>query len=227
MVLIRIVAQQQNSITVDPGSAITYCYQVTNTGDVNLVAHTLIDDKIGELLSNFSYSLSPGASAFLTSTNTVDAPVINIAIWYARTSTGVQVQDSASAKVNVNTAEITLKKTVGLDPNDCASTNSISVAPGTQVTYCYEVSNSGEVAITSHTLVDDQLGTILNNFPFNLPIGASAFLTQTVEINVPVINTATWTARTSLLHETKDSANAEVFVFGKIFIPLIRKSGTQ
>ena len=215
-----------DSITIDPGSALTSCYQVTNTGDGNLVIHTLIDDKIGELLSKFSYSLSPGASAFITSTITVDVPVINIATWYAHTSAGVQVQDSALAKVNVNTAAITLKKTVGFDPNTCASTDSISVTPGTQVTYCYKVTNSGEVAIASHNLVDDQLGTILHDFPFNLTIGASSFLTQTVEINASVVNTATWTARTSLLYETMDSANAEVFVFRKIFIPFVKKSGT-
>jgi hypothetical protein len=48
--------------------------------------------------------------------------------------------------------------------------------------------------LTQHTLVDNELGTILNNFPYSLTPGASAFITQSTMITYTTINTATWTA---------------------------------
>ncbi len=89
---------------------------------------------------------------------------------------------------------INLAKTVGTDPGICAATSSLAVAPGTDVYYCYEVTNTGTITLSLHDLADDQLGTILSGFPFNLTPGASVWLTQTATITQPTINTATWTA---------------------------------
>jgi subtilisin-like proprotein convertase family protein len=90
---------------------------------------------------------------------------------------------------------IELEKTVGTDPNTCAASDSLTLPPGGgDVTYCYTVTNTGLVTLTLHTLVDDQLGTILNSFPYNLNPGASAFVTATTTITNNVVNVATWTA---------------------------------
>lgn len=89
---------------------------------------------------------------------------------------------------------ISLNKTVGTDASSCAATDSIMVAPGTDVTYCYEVANTGTVTFTMHDLVDNELGTILSGFPYTLTAGASVFVTQTVTITQSTVNTATWTA---------------------------------
>lgn len=89
---------------------------------------------------------------------------------------------------------IRMDKTVGLNTLACATTASVDALPGTKVTYCYQVTNTGGVALSRHTLVDSQLGTLLNDFPYFLAPGASAFLTQTAVITAPVINTASWTA---------------------------------
>lgn len=89
---------------------------------------------------------------------------------------------------------ITLDKTVGTDEGVCATTDSIAVGPGTDVTYCYEVTNTGGVTFDRHDLVDSELGNILTFFPYTLEPGASAFLTATTNITVTTVNTATWTA---------------------------------
>ncbi|MGH2538358.1 MAG: DUF7507 domain-containing protein [Candidatus Promineifilaceae bacterium] len=92
---------------------------------------------------------------------------------------------------------IVLTKTVGTDPNACATTDTIQVPAGgggAQVTYCYTVMNTGNVTFTLHDLVDDQLGVILTDFPYVLGPGASAFLTETTVITQDTTNTATWTA---------------------------------
>jgi hypothetical protein len=92
---------------------------------------------------------------------------------------------------------IALTKTVGLNPNVCSTDDSLEIPAGyggTDVTYCYAVENTGPVTVTVHDLVDSELGTILDDFPYDLAPGASTFLTQTVLITQTTVNTATWTA---------------------------------
>ncbi len=91
-------------------------------------------------------------------------------------------------------AGIQFNKTVGTDPNSCATTDSIVVASGTDVTYCYEVSNVGTITLSLHDLVDSELGTILSNFSYALAPMASVFLTAAANIVDTTVNTATWTA---------------------------------
>ena len=94
-----------------------------------------------------------------------------------------------------NPPSITLSKTVGTDTNVCATTDAITVTVGTEVTYCYEVTNTGELTLNLHDLVDSELGVILDDFPYALTPGASAFRElMTVTINDTTLNTATWTA---------------------------------
>ena len=90
---------------------------------------------------------------------------------------------------------ITMAKTVGLTAGVCGVDETLTVAPGTPVTYCYTVTNTGSVALNYHTLVDDQLGTVLDNFLFALAPGASTFVTvDDVVLAGTTTNNATWTA---------------------------------
>ncbi|GAB4579976.1 MAG: hypothetical protein Fur0022_27150 [Anaerolineales bacterium] len=94
----------------------------------------------------------------------------------------------------LDTASISIDKTVGTSPAECATTDTIEVAPGTDVYYCFEITNTGSITLTLHDLEDSQLGPLLNAFPYALVPGASAFLTATTSITQTTINTATWTA---------------------------------
>jgi hypothetical protein len=89
--------------------------------------------------------------------------------------------------------EITLIKTVGSDPEFCGQSNSIDVPAGTQVTYCFDVTNSGTVTLTQHELVDSELGLLLDD-TYPLVPGASRTITATAAIETTTVNTATWTA---------------------------------
>lgn len=91
-------------------------------------------------------------------------------------------------------AQISLEKTVGTDSGVCAPADSINVPFGTDVTYCYEVTNTGTLTLTVHDLEDSELGPILSGFSYALVPGASAFLTQTINVTQTVVNSATWTA---------------------------------
>ena len=94
---------------------------------------------------------------------------------------------------------IVLTKTVGTTPGVCAATDEITVPAGTEVYYCYQVENTGDVAFNFHDLEDSELGVILDNFPYTLSPGA--FSPQVIvpeTINITTTNCATWTAFTSL-----------------------------
>lgn len=100
---------------------------------------------------------------------------------------------------------ISLNKTVGTDPNACAATDTITVPAGTEVTYCYEVTNNGPISLTLHSLEDTDLGVILSNFNYNLMPGSSAFLTQTVTLYDTTVNTATWKAYNQVGYTVTDT----------------------
>ena len=91
---------------------------------------------------------------------------------------------------------IALTKTVGLDNSTCATSSVLSVGqPSTEVYYCYEVVNTGDVTFTTHDLDDDKLGSILSGYPFVLGPGESTSVFPVTEtITTTVTNVATWTA---------------------------------
>ncbi len=68
---------------------------------------------------------------------------------------------------------IELVKTVGTDPGVCAPDSNITVPAGTEVYYCYTVTNTGDVTLNLHDLVDDQLGTLFTGFAYALTPGSS------------------------------------------------------
>lgn len=212
-----------DQVEVAAGTEVTYCYTVLNTGEETLNSHTLVDSELGTLLMDFPYSLATGASAFITQSVVLNASVTNTATWSALTPRGALASDDDTATVNVIPPSLTVNKTVGTDPLTCASTDQIEVTPGTEVTYCYEVTNTGLTNLVSHTLVDSELGALLTSFPYILVPSASAFFTQSVVLNASVTNTATWSALTSNQIQASDDDTATVIVGWKRYLPLISK----
>ena len=97
------------------------------------------------------------------------------------------------------TAAIELNKTVGTVPGVCATTNKVTVPAGTEVYYCYQVENTGDVTLNFHDLDDSELGEILDDLPYTLAPGA--FSPQVIvpeTINITTTNVATWTAVSNL-----------------------------
>lgn len=77
-----------NDITVPLGSTVTYCYTVGNTGNTNLMTHTLEDDVLGNLVGpNAVFDLMPGEEfQKLVSSGPIVQQVINTATWTAITN---------------------------------------------------------------------------------------------------------------------------------------------
>lgn len=118
--------------------------------------------------------------------------------------------DRASLPSN-DASPLSLRKTVSTDPHICALTKQTTVAQGTPVYYCYEITNNSTQTLDLHTLVDSELGTILNNFSYHLVAGAAAFITAEAVVDESVVNTATWTASNALVsYGAVDSATVAV-----------------
>jgi len=187
----------ETQLTIAPGTTIRYCYTVTNTSSITLGTHDLVDDQLGTLLNAFAFNLVPGASVFLTQTAVITATTTSTATWTASTLDDT-AQDTDTVTVTVPPPSIQLDMTAMVDTGVdlCGTEEQLTVAPGTTVRYCYTVTNTGIITLGIHDLVDDQLGTLLAAFAFDLVPGASVFLTQTAVITATTTSTATWTAST-------------------------------
>ena len=96
---------------------------------------------------------------------------------------------------------ISLEKTVMVDTgsDECGTETSLTVGAGTTVRYCYTLTNEGNTPVDDHTLVDDQVGTILTGFAFFLDSGERVSVTVTDIVYETVTNTAPGTRRRSYL----------------------------
>jgi hypothetical protein len=205
------VCATDDSLSVGSGTAVTYCYEVTNDSGVTLTTHDLVDDQLGAILTDFPFALAPGASAFITFGAVIDVTTTNVATWTA-TDGEVTHAEVDTVTVTVVDPAVTVDKTAGTDESTCGTADSLSVPAGTEVFYCYEVTNTGELTVTRHDLVDDQLGTILTDFPFTLAPGSSAFITQSAVLTQTTTNVATWTVRDDLDNSASDDDSLTVTV---------------
>lgn len=114
---------------------------------------------------------------------------------------GLAIDDvSVTACMPLPTIELT--KTVGMDSGICATSDTLNLTEADDVFYCYTIKNTSPVTLTTHTLVDDQLGLLLDNYPYTVSPGAMAFLTATTFITESVINVAEWTVSNGVVTAT-------------------------
>lgn len=89
----------ETSLIVDEGTAVTYCYTVTNVAPVPLNLHDLDDSTLGTLLNNWPHPLAPNSSTSFTVTIPAEGSAIHLATWTANNAAAAQ----ASTTVQVNT----------------------------------------------------------------------------------------------------------------------------
>ncbi len=192
------VCATTDDITVLEGTEVYYCFEIRNTGDVTLTMHDLVDTELGTILTALPYDLAPGAlSPQVIVPATLSMTTVNTATWTAYNANGpsVTATDVATVTVTPLAASIALTKTVGTVAGVCATTSDITVMEGTEVYYCYQIQNTGNITLTTHDLVDTELGAILTAFPYDLAPGASSpTVIVPATLSVTTVNTATWTA---------------------------------
>ncbi len=91
----------------------------------------------------------------------------------------------------------TVSKTVGTaPPPSCATTNSVTVTPGSTVYYCYQITNPSSGTLY-YRLTDDHLGTLVNNRSVGPNATSTIFANASVSNFVngtvnPITNIADW-----------------------------------
>ncbi len=102
-------------------------------------------------------------------------------------------------------ASIFFTKTVSTEIDNCFASNGrqVVVEPSTMITYCFIAVNTGSVTLTHHTIVDENLGTLIENLAYTLtPFGTednAAFIPITTLITKTVASNAVWTAQANPL----------------------------
>ncbi len=167
------------------GDVITYTYTIANTGNTNLTAITVTDNKIVGTISVPipSGGLAPGGTAAVTATynitqSDIDAgSVTNTA--YASSGTTVSNTDQATVTA-IQNPQLTMTKTASPETYN---------TPGQIITYTYTVTNTGNTTLYTVTVWDDKLGNI--SVPITTaglaPAGTAA-VTATYNITQPDID---------------------------------------
>lgn len=216
------------SLVAYTGENVRWCYRITNNTDVPLTRHSLQSSQFGTILSDFPFTLVPGASAFITMMEPVGISVQETATWHAYTpDTPDDFSDVSIGTLTVRSG-VELRVTASVDPlapppgyDACGTQSVIPTNPGRTVRWCYTIRNVSSIPRTRHTLVTTQNGSLLDDFPFTLVPGASAFLTSTQVMGASAIEeAATWTTfRPGPLHVSTATAAARVLAVGDaIFI---------
>ena len=172
-----------------PGTAITYSYLVTDTGNVTLTGLKVEDPMQG--LSNISCpftSLAPGQSTTCTATYTTTQPDVD-AGQIVNTGTASGTAPDGTTVTNSSTLSLPAVQTVALRIVKTADPTTFD-APGAIVTYTFVATNVGNVTLHTLGLSDNMAGLSNLNCPqftppnmipptFDLAPGASFTCTAT------------------------------------------------
>jgi uncharacterized repeat protein (TIGR01451 family) len=133
---------------VGGGATITWSFNITNTGDVQLNNVLFSDELLGIANENLG-NLAPGASMVFTKTSTapMSGSVENEASVTATASCGMTVEDMDDATVTIVNPSMTFVK----GGPDC-------IRIGDSITWTFNITNTGDVELTNLVLVDPPAG---------------------------------------------------------------------
>ena len=161
-----------------PGT-VTWQYVVRNTGPVTLTNLVVLDPRLSGSTPMLcpTTTLAPGGSTTCTATG----PALlgkygNVAIARATDTFGVEVSDSDPSHYFGVDGGVTLKKyTNGVDADEAPGA---LIPVGGPVEWTYDVTNTGNTALSSISLSDDQLGPVTCP-ESTLPVGGTMTCTAT------------------------------------------------
>lgn len=186
--------------TARVGEIITYTYRITNSGGLTFTALTALDTPLGSVpLEDGSLAPDEFTTGQLVHTVIQDdlpGPLHNSVTVTGTPIVGNAVVESAEATVELVNAAFIFTKTVGIldiEP-ECTGVSTLQVPISTTVVYCFTILNTGGATLTTHTLVDSELGTLLDGAAFDVVPDASTSLTRTRQLFATTTGTAEWTA---------------------------------
>ena len=148
------------------GQVITYSYNVTNTGNVNITAPIKVIDNITGIINATEESLAPGQSLFVNSTYVIkQADIYSGSVTNSAFATGKFGNNTTTS--NIDNETVIADKIPKLIIEKSANPRNYS-SIGQVITYFYNVTNTGNVNITGPIKVIDNKTGIINITEENL-----------------------------------------------------------
>jgi hypothetical protein len=119
---------------------------------------------------------------------------------------------SANSPAALADAKLVVTATADLTSNQCGESLAVAAPAGTELLFCYTLTNIGTEALVTHDVVDD-LGTVLENFEYLL---APTYPMAVTQVRVPAggsPHVVTWISGTNTAGEeteTSAAANLEI-----------------
>ncbi|MGE3343271.1 MAG: SdrD B-like domain-containing protein, partial [Vicinamibacterales bacterium] len=163
-------------IYIPTGDAVTWTYEITNTGNVTLTNLTLSDDKLGSVACPVT-TLAAGASTTCSASGIAQAgQYTNLGTVTGTPPVGPNVSANDPDNYFGQSPAISLVKLTNNTDNDTAP--GVTVMVGSTVTWTYIVTNTGNVPLTNVTVTDNKLTGNVCVLP-SLAVGASDTCTAT------------------------------------------------
>ena len=157
------------------GDILSYEYDVTNSGNVQITGISVTDDKIASVSCPVT-SLAPGASITCTADYPVDQDDLNNG--FVTNNASVSGTPSGGTLVPpTDTVTVNGTQSPALTINKRATTTTYA-AVGDTLSYAYDITNTGNVEITGISVSDDRIATVTCPLTTLAP-GASTTCTAT------------------------------------------------
>jgi hypothetical protein len=170
------------------GKVITYTYTVTNSGTVTLSQLSAEDTHFGTLALTPT-TLLPGLSTAIVVTRTsVESDLVGGLTQRTTASAlsagGNLITAVANPQVTLLDVGLRLTATVAIAGlrEPCLGTNAVRIPINTKIERCYQVTNTGALPLSPHTVRDSALGTLMDQIDQPLAAGASFTFTVTETI---------------------------------------------
>jgi hypothetical protein len=194
-----------NVFALVTGNSAIYCYTVKNTGNVALSTFSINDSHIGiftptatllqpgNTVSFLSGAFTPSATGVIVATGTVNAVG----------TVGGNISASSVTTLSVTLGPPSIQLLVGVKTTpECTVSDTIYVASGTSVYYCFTVRNTSTTpqTLTNHSLSTQLFGNVFTNVNVSLAPGATYTYLHPVPaviVRTLTTNNSTWTATIS------------------------------
>ncbi|MBN6035371.1 DUF11 domain-containing protein [Amycolatopsis sp. 195334CR] len=184
------------------GDQVTFTITVTNTGDV-LLTNVQVADPVAPDCARTIEVLEPqGTSTYTCTMAAPEDDVTNVATVTGTPPTGPVVTDSDDAAVDVIHPAVTITKDVAPE----------AVREGDQVTFTITVTNTGDVPLSTVSVVDDQTPSCAREIGLLAPDGSTTYTCSVTAGAAGFTNTASVTGTDPTSRSVSDTDDATFVV---------------
>ncbi len=148
-----------SEIDVAVGTLVHYCTTVYNPSRVTLQLHKVYDSLSG-VEKLLPLVLARKESYSISRTQLISQSVANVITWTGYVTNEIGVYTTITDSAVVRTPALHLRATMISAGEPCTGRQTITVTVGTEIMYCYSVTNTGMVPFERHQLVDSTNRTI-------------------------------------------------------------------